>query len=354
MLTFEDRSRILEILKGNPFFLKPDNLEMVIGRAGLDDLLPAINLNGTPQTVLYNTIIYLDRYGKVSYDHFALGRFLNSVIDDVGVDQQNYLRSIISKYNLMSPVSVYSQVPKEIDSVAQETKILQEAITGKNTLRPIAFLSRGIEVSRCVCWVSFPNGSGTGFLLDNNILLTCNHVIPETGVLDDCLFRFNYQLDTNRIPEKYQDYRFNKNGIFYTNQALDCTLLELEDFPGTKWGHTRYTSSQGKVGERVNIIQHPAGAPKHISIQNNFLKYVDNRVVQYLSSTLPGASGAPVFNDNWQVLALHQGSIAIDNKETGGRYYRNQGVVISAILRDLPQNIRIRLGNGTKNKSEVA
>jgi len=38
-----------------------------------------------------------------------------------------------------------------------------------------------------------------------------------------------------------------------------------------------------------------------ISMQNNFVAYADRQVLQYTTTTLPGSSGAPVFDDDFQV-----------------------------------------------------
>jgi V8-like Glu-specific endopeptidase len=94
---------------------------------------------------------------------------------------------------------------------------------------------------------------------------------------------------------------------------------------------------------RVNIIQHQGGMPKQISIQNNFLEYVDEKLLQYLTSTLPGSSGSPVFDDNWRVVALHRSGGMVEEPQTSRRYFRNAGIRISAIVNDLPEKNKKRL-----------
>ncbi len=99
------------------------------------------------------------------------------------------------------------------------------------------------------------------------------------------------------------------------------------------------------VDSRVNIIQHPMGRPKEISMQNNFVQYVGGNVVQYVTSTLPGSSGSPVFNDNWEVVALHHSGGNIPEPTTGKKYYRKEGIYIGSILADLPEELRQLLVN---------
>ena len=80
-----------------------------------------------------------------------------------------------------------------------------------------------------------------------------------------------------------------------------------------------------------------------ISVQNNFVEYVDEKIIQYLTSTKNGSSGSPVFNDNWQVLALHHAGGTLKEPSTNRRYARNEGILISAILKDLPSEIQQKL-----------
>jgi V8-like Glu-specific endopeptidase len=90
----------------------------------------------------------------------------------------------------------------------------------------------------------------------------------------------------------------------------------------------------------VNIIQHPAGRPKEISFQNNFVEYVGGNVLQYVTSTLNGSSGAPVLNDGWEVVALHHAGGNIPEPATQRRYFRNEGILVERVLADLPPELR--------------
>jgi len=90
--------------------------------------------------------------------------------------------------------------------------------------------------------------------------------------------------------------------------------------------------------DRVAIIQHPGGHLKKISMQNNFVAYADANVVQYTTSTLPGSSGSPVFDDEFKVVAIHHSGGDLTEPSTGRRYLRNAGTSIIAVLKDLQVN----------------
>ena len=53
--------------------------------------------------------------------------------------------------------------------------------------------------------------------------------------------------------------------------------------------------------------------------------------MHYSADTEPGSSGSPVFNDQWEVVALHHASVrAPEHTEFGG--VLNEGIRVSAIL----------------------
>lgn len=82
-------------------------------------------------------------------------------------------------------------------------------------------------------------------------------------------------------------------------------------------------------------------------MQNNFVEYVDELVVQYTTSTEPGSSGSPVLNDACGVVAIHHSGGQLTEPATKRRYLRNEGVRMSAILDDIRRNapaIHARLG----------
>lgn len=67
--------------------------------------------------------------------------------------------------------------------------------------------------------------------------------------------------------------------------------------------------------------------------------------IQYLTDTEPGASGSPVFDDNWHVVALHHASVKVPESQYKGEVikYNNQGIEIHAIIDDLKQDIRAEI-----------
>lgn len=97
-------------------------------------------------------------------------------------------------------------------------------------------------------------------------------------------------------------------------------------------GYLVLNGERGKVdvGDFASIIEHPDGREKQIAIREN--KIIDNDrpdCILYVTDTAVGSSGAPVFNDQWQVVALHSAGVARTNEQ--GQYIDKHGEVIEPV-----------------------
>ncbi len=344
-LSADNKKQLLDILTHLPVLTNEKGREAVFISACLEDLRPHVDLSGPSSVAIPLVINTLISYGRLNYEHEALGRFLNTIKDYVGVDVQEFLDSIITKYQLMTPIAKSTAKIGWVVSVTQEEVL--EKIVGENTLRPIAFLQKGINASRSVTYIEISSGSkkwsGTGFMISPNLLITNHHVLPQRNLLAGAIFRFNYQLDLNGNPELFKDYSALPEGIFYYNDKLDYTVVELMNNPGNEWGYLTLKPQVPLPDNRVNIIQHPSGLPKQISIRNNFIKFADSNIIQYVTSTLPGSSGSPVLNDHWEVIGLHHAGGLLPEEESGPLYFRNEGITIKAIINDFPDEVNKQL-----------
>ena len=350
-LDSEDLRQLITLLQDLPELQNEKSRRQILDLAGLGNLASRMDLSDPPRTAVHEVVRYLSNYGRLTYDHEALGLFLNTIKGFVGVQQQEFLDMLLKKYNMMTP----TVAAPDIDQWKGEktTEDVLEKIIGENTLRPVAFLRKGLEVARSVSYVRVRTAqkwwSGTGFLISQDLLLTNNHVLDSLELLADTIFRFNYEEDFQGQAQSPEEYCAKSNGVFHTNVDLDYTLIELEGNPGRKWGWLPLLPRNIRRDERVNIIQHPLGQPKQISLQNNFVQYVGNNVVQYITSTLEGSSGSPVLNDAWEVVALHRAGGDIPEPTTQQHYFRNEGILINRILVDLPPQIRELVCPTTKN-----
>jgi hypothetical protein len=76
----------------------------------------------------------------------------------------------------------------------------------------------------------------------------------------------------------------------------------------------------------VPIVQHPNGQPKQIALTSSVVVRVKSPLLHYTTDTMGGSSGSPVFNDLWQVVAIHH---AAGPKING--VATNEGILMAAI-----------------------
>jgi V8-like Glu-specific endopeptidase len=322
-----------------------DSRREALRLSGLDRLLPLLDLSGSPFVVSSRIVGFLSNYGRLTYENEALGLFLNTIKMGVGVTDQEGIDRLLVKYNLMVPIAPPKAVADWRSPDTASTVV--EKIFGETTLRPISFLEQGTRSSRAVAFVDVRDGverwSGTGFLIGSNLLMTNHHVVPEKKLLGGTIVRFNYQEDFERRALPTKDYGAAQAGAFRASAELDYAILELEREPGGEWGWLPLQVHDVRKGNRINVIQHPNGQTKQISMHNNLVEYVGGNVLQYVTSTSPGSSGSPVLNDQWQVVGLHHAGGRLVEPTTGKMYGRNEGILIQSILADLPQDLRARV-----------
>ncbi len=114
--------------------------------------------------------------------------------------------------------------------------------------------------------------------------------------------------------------------------------------PGQKWGFIQLNPDPVYLEEQhLNIIQHPSGRRKQIALQNNQSTDLYQNFIRYTTDTEPGSSGSSVFDNIWQIVALHH---AGGEQDVDGRWINNQGVRIDSIV----ENLRDKF-EGTNNSS---
>ena len=220
-----------------------------------------------------------------------------------------------------------------------EAELERQIIEDMPTLVDVNFLERGLERSRAVCRIEAGFGGfvndGTGFRIGPDKILTNHHVVfnheggDAPAMTVQVLFRHEMGPDgqpripiaVNAVPDALIGDRVNDWAVITTATPMpdDAPILSLV-------GATEAVA----VDDRVCIIQHPKGLPKKLGIYHNLVRFVDDQVVQYWTDTEVGSSGAPVFNEAWEVVALHHASVAVD--ETEDRYgHRNQGRAIGPV-----------------------
>ncbi len=208
-----------------------------------------------------------------------------------------------------------------------------EKVVGLNNLLRIAWLKRGLELAAPVCRIVVPDGAGSGFLVANDLLLTNHHVLPDELTAGIAKVEFNYQVNWAGDLEPVQRYTLNP-GEFHTSQELDYSIVGVRENPGDRFGFIDLNKRGAPIiNDFVTIIQHPLGGLKQIGLTDNKISAVFGHLLQYATDTEPGSSGAPVFDQQWQIVGLHHRGGALAGPD-GERYFTNEGILIDAVLRD--------------------
>jgi V8-like Glu-specific endopeptidase len=213
-----------------------------------------------------------------------------------------------------------------------------EKIWGRNTLQSLSWLHKGIAASRAVCRVVAPNAIGTGFLTESGYIVTNNHVVRDTKAASKTFVEFNFEEDIDGRLKAITTYPISQvPEDFVTNIGLDCSILRIAEQDGqapvSNWGYLEISFDEGEIeiGQHVAIIQHPSGGQKKISVTANEVVNVFEHRLQYMTDTLPGSSGSPVFNDSWTVIALHHAGGNVVKNMRGERFFANEGILFRDI-----------------------
>lgn len=229
----------------------------------------------------------------------------------------------------------------EGEAAAPAAEELLERIINTADFLSVRYLDAGVLAQHSVGRVNIRDerdklsGYGTGFLVSPTLLLTNHHVLPDARTARHSLIEFDYQDGIDGQPLKSVLLPFAPDRFFIANRELDFALVEVDADPDVLagYGFCHLTAAQGTVliGECVTIVQHPRGEKKQIALRENRLVDIPETVVHYAADTEPGSSGSPVFNDQWEVVALHHASVPTPQHEPEYKYL-NEGIRISRIL----------------------
>jgi endonuclease G len=284
--------------------------------------------------------------------------------------------------------------PGKDGCVSREERAHLERIIGSENLLPVGFLEEGVIRARAVARVALtvahaglPSGSGwgTGSLISQTLFLTNNHVIPSSEFARNVEAQFNYQNDHTGTALTPDVYSFDPTSFFHTNADLDYTVIRvssreyslqiggrvsgpglrepvkstasaarldsylpididtLRDYlltgstrivtPGRIWGFLRLGPTAYAPDDHLNIVQHPRGRRKEVALQQNRLTEIFTDFVHYTTDTEPGSSGSPVFDNQWDLMALHHAAGDFDS--SSHTWIDNEGIRIDRIINDL-------------------
>jgi Trypsin-like peptidase domain len=221
---------------------------------------------------------------------------------------------------------------------------------------------------------------GTGFLLGPDVVITNHHVMEAViegeqgrttagGIAAksaDVMLRFDYKRLADGVtlnpgtvyrlaakdwlvdlsPMSSVDSQPEpKHGVPQPDQ-LDYALLRVDGAPGNepiggaaepgavarKWIALPALAYDFRPNTALFIVQHPQGDPLQLALDTDAIIGVNaNRTrVTYRTNTLPGSSGSPCFNSNWELVALHHSGDP--NFDPAHKPTYNEGIPFTAIV----------------------
>lgn len=215
--------------------------------------------------------------------------------------------------------------------------------------QPATFLVEGAVKRRAVAKVDTPSMEASGFMISPRLFMTNAHVVSDEAECRGTTITFDFEkTDGGYLPTT--SYQLAPETFFISSPGkggLDYAIVAVgQKISGTgtlaEMGFCALSDSpdRHRIGMPANVIHHPVGSPKQITIRQNpvLARGADQITLWYESDTEHGSSGSPVFNDDWDLIALHHYGFPFAElrAEDGERpVHANEGIRISAIYRDL-------------------
>lgn len=306
-------------------------------------------------------LIYLNKTGRLTDGTIPFESWLEKAsrylkpFPDANKVIQHGLSQVNSFFGSAAMVDIKPPSSKVIDTV------LKEKIVHRDDMVSYAFLEGGLIAGNAVARIKVPrydNGVvrilnqqpatylGTSWLLTKNLVITNHHVINARDNNEPDASSTDFQSQATNTVVQFDFNADNMAGITSSvakleaaDEELDYAILRLKD--SVERIPLRILPEKIEITSEdvpvVNIIQHPFGYSKKVAIRNNHIYDNHYPKVRYFTDTEGGASGAPVFNDNWEVIALHRASTLVDNVKYNGQLtaWVNEGVQLDAIVSHL-------------------
>jgi len=301
-------------------FPTESELAQMVRFGGVTRNLAAIAGNGRLGDVVFNLLVWAEAHDKT----------VNLLI---AARNANPTNSLLRLFAETIKLASSSPTQGELEAIVLKSVHFQNAEQWREAM------SRRELV---VCRVEIPgNIYGTGFLVGPDLLMTNYHVlesvINKPTLVGEVIFRFDYKMaadgTTLRLGEQYRVADSSEWLVASSLPgALDYALVRVAGAPGKQpVGGQQNAPTRGwlvpmasklEVGEPLFIIQHPQAAPLCFTPGSITAIASNQKYVSYSANTLPGSSGSPCFNTEWELIAIHH------TGDTTG----NQGSRFSAIL----------------------
>lgn len=225
--------------------------------------------------------------------------------------------------------------------------VTYEGVVDTDDFLHLDYFVKGITAAGSVGQIRRSDGMemGTGFICAPGMIITNNHVISSQGIARFSEIVFEIGASGSSGTASLDPDRF----YFHSpKDKLDFTIVAMEEAAGQRLtdrlGWHPFKDAMGKtaLGRPVSIIQYPRGRGKQIVLHNSMLVDIarveekeiagditplENPYLWYTSDTKKGSSGSPVFNRNFEIIALHHAGVP--KRLPGGAFAGRDGSSLS-------------------------
>ena len=258
-----------------------------------------------------------------------------------------YARRLISQLDAASTTNEARKISRQLEGARRDMvelqgpdlpviPILERVIGEAEEFLSVMFIKRAVVAARAVGRIvsrDTGRGFGTGFLIAPGVLITNHHVLATALQADRAAVQFRYELEIDSREAQGHTFALDPHRLFYADARLDLAVVAVapmaeDGAPITEFGFLPLIGVEGKIrkGQPVNIIQHPLAGRKQVVFRDSLLSALPDDpdfVAHYTGDTQPGSSGAPVFSDLWEVIALHHSGVP--DETANGQYLTHSG-----------------------------
>jgi len=310
----------------------PANLDALL--SGLDPgFVATLDTNHNSAARLLTTLSQLNTTRNLRDGTIPLARWLeNAALLTSGQDAEAVFTRALAQTQSDARVDSAIEPPATPDRELAGLQ-LELVLSRRDQTIAASFLIRGAAAARSVAKVLVPRhfaghpafrgenvpdcSAGTGWLIAPDLLITNHHVIvardPDEPAIDPGDFTLQAGATTVQFDYLDPDTAVSTRQVaqlVVADPALDFALLRVPgaDRPPLRLRQRPMQRDRAApLRERVNVLQHPNGEAMRIGLRNNFVVHGDATWLSYLTDTHGGASGSPVCDDDWGVVALHRG-----------------------------------------------
>jgi hypothetical protein len=307
-------------------------------------------------------------------DDYALGGDYKEIVFELlmAAEAEGWTAELVQGARDANPGNAALQAVAQDVALASTTSTLERTIKEQNPYLDVEiFRTKLGQIETQVCRIEIPTGRGTvfgtGFLLGPDVLMTNHHVMDVviSGKVqpDAAIFRFDYKRISEAVisqgavfklaadwlidaspPSDVDSKREPKPGVPNTDE-LDYAIVRLDGSPGASPAGHKPDSKDPPRGwisvetpvsvapsSPLLIMQHPDAAPLKLALDMSGVIGLNGNAtrLKYTINTEGGSSGAPCFNADWNLVALHHSGDPNFDADHKPEY--NEGIPMEAIL----------------------